>query len=267
MEASKAPAAQPAWQDRLLAVAGYGCLALVELCVAAMSWTGLSGFAHDSLHLDGVQQLMVPVALDGVAASSAFLALRRTLRGKSGAGARLMVFGATGASAYLNWHHARAVYADVAAAQFFAGMSLTVLVLFELVLRELRAGALEDIGVMEDPTARYRLLRWVRFPGETWAAWSTSLRYGITRPNDALRIVWQPDDTTRVEVARVESLDSLDGRSKAELARMALTATDGDVTAALEWLRERGKSVDRSYAYEIKKRQPTSATARIGAGD
>jgi Protein of unknown function (DUF2637) len=249
-------------QGRVFAVIGYGTLALVEACVASMSWAGLSGWAHASLHLTGIPALMVPISLDGAAAASAFLALRAVIRGDSAAGARMMVVAFTAASAYLNWHHADTHYADSAAALFFAGMSIAVLALFELALRELRRTSLRAIGAVERPIAKFRALRWLRFPRETFAAWSLAIRHGYATPTEALARVWDTHDA-RVDLSKVDGLQSLDGLTKAELARAALTATSGKVPAALEWLKERGASVDRSYVYEIarQKKDPRELTA------
>lgn len=256
-------------RDRALTALGYGLLALVEAAVALMSWTGLVGFARTTLHLDGLAALLVPISLDGAAAAAAFIALRTVVRGDSAAGSRLMVVGFTGASAWLNWHHATTTYADGAAAVFFAGMSVAVLALFDLVMREIRRASLRSIGAVEQPIARFRALRWARFPRETWAAWSAALRFGLTTPAEALAYVEQRPATgswaglvTVDDLPAAELGDGLDGLSKADLARRALAATNGEVTPALAWLAERGRSVDRSYVYEV--RRATLAAQALG---
>jgi hypothetical protein len=239
------------WQGPALAVAGYALLALVEIAVAAMSWTGLMGFAEDTLRLSGLQALAVPVSLDGAAAALAFLTLRSVIRAESATGRRVMVLAFTLASAYINWHHGITAYADGAAPLFFAGMSVAVLAVFDSVVREVRRTALGVIGAVEAPTPRFRALRWARFPRETWDAWSLALRYGYRTPAEALSKL-RHTDAERDEIDKVDRADAeaLDGLSKKDLARAALTACDMNVKTALAWLDERGHKVDRSYAYE-----------------
>ncbi len=252
-----APAGQgPVWQDRTITVAGYVLLGLVQLCVAAMSWTGLVGFATATLHLHEGWQYMVPVSLDGASMAAAFLALRSVIRSDSAAGPRLMVAAFTAASAWFNYHHAQQAFHNTNAAVFFAGMSIGALAMFDLILRQLRRHALRNIGAIENPLARFRILRWLRYPGETFAAWSAALRNGYTAPADALAYVWKGEDA-RAEAQRVAALSDLGSMTKAEAARAALTATGGKVMPALDWLAERGLVIDRSYAYDVARQMRT----------
>jgi hypothetical protein len=240
-----------AWQERAVAVAGFVLLAFVQVCVAAMSWAGLVGFAHDELKLSHGSQYMVPISLDGASMAAAFLALRSVIRGDSAAGPRLMVAAFTGASAWFNYHHADQ-HLDANAALFFSGMSVAAVAMFDLVLRQVRRHRLRRIGAVESPLARFRLLRWARFPRETFAAWSVALRRGYSVPADALSVVWDVR-AAEDDANRIHDMDSLDGLTKSEAARWALLATGGKVPAAMQLLESKGVTIDRSYAYDINR--------------
>jgi len=188
------------------------------------------------------------------------LALRATIVRDSAVGPRALLWGFVVASAVANWYHAVRT-TGVPAALFFSGMSLASVALFEVVLRQLRRAALRDVEAIEDPLPRFRLLRWLRFFPETWAAWSLALRFGLTRPADALVVHWERtgqfrdhtvESTPDPQAVLVERLRSA---TKAQALRIAFTELGSlDVMAALEWLDDHGITPpSRTYAFVIKK--------------
>jgi Protein of unknown function (DUF2637) len=241
------------WQERATEAAGYVLLSLVVISVAAMSFTGLVGFGRDVLHLSGLAAAMVPVSLDMAAMSCGALGLRSVAAGESAAGARCMLAAFVIASASANYLHAERAYGDTAAALFFGSMSVAAVAMFDLVLRSLRRAALRSIGAIERPLPRFRAVRWLRFPRETFGGWSMAVRFGLTRPDDALALVWERAEVRAAVDARDADLAAL---SKAEALRTAFAAVGRvDVPAALGWLRERSVKIDRGYAYELAKTQ------------
>ncbi|MGW4954580.1 DUF2637 domain-containing protein [Streptomyces parvulus] len=252
-KAERTPEEKAERQAKRITLTGYALLLVVVGIAAAMSWNGLVGFGTDVLHLQEPWAYGVPVSLDVAAMLCGFLALRAVIAHDSAAGPRLLTFFLVTGSAGANWYHAEnAPNGSTAAALYFGAMSVLSWWLFDVVLRQIRRTMLRRIGAVERPLARFRVVRWVRFPRETFAAWSLSVRYGLTRPEDALARVWQAQ-----QVKEVEDLNGLpEGITKADAVRLALAASSGDVPAALDWLGERGMKVDRSYAYEIAKKSP-----------
>jgi len=156
--------------ERWAARAGYGWLVVVGACVVAASWTGLVGFAEDQLDLTNQARYIVPVTLAGDAAMFP----------------RLLAWAVVGLGAGLNYWHAEVAGQGRAAAIYFGAMTLLVYLTFEVILRQLRRRDLKDQGAVEPPLPRFRLARWVRFPGRTFKAWSAAVEHGLTDPAEAI---------------------------------------------------------------------------------
>jgi hypothetical protein len=253
--------------------AGNLILVAVVVVVAAMSWHGLVGFAHDELAIHSPLRFLVPVALDGAAVYAAFLALAAVIDGESAAGARMLVIGFAGASAYFNFVHA-ARHGGLTRGQFFAGMSIATVVLFDQWLRQLRRGRLRQVGVLPRMLPRFGWIRWVRFPSDTWRMWSAAVK-DITpaAPAPAPAPVVVPRESapaaTRarsaparhpgrpralaVQVdldADVRTLTTKAAQMDYALARVGVR-TPGVVAKARDWLTEQGLTpMDRSSAYK-----------------
>ncbi|MEV5880717.1 DUF2637 domain-containing protein [Streptomyces sp. NPDC052101] len=239
-------------QERRVKTTGYALLLVVVAIAAAMSWNGLVGFGTDVLHMREPWAYGVPVSLDVAAMLCGFLSLRAVIAHDSAAGPRLLTFFLVAGSAGANYYHASTEPGgSTAAALYFGAMSVLSWWLFDVVLRQIRRTMLRRIGAVERPLARFRAVRWMRYPRETFAAWSLSVRYGLTRPEDALARVWQAQ-----QVKEAENLDELPaGIKKADAIQLALAAVgDKGVPAAVEWLRDRGMVVDRKYAYDVAKK-------------
>jgi hypothetical protein len=208
--------------ERWAARAGYVWLVVVGACVAIMSWTGLVGFAEDSLHMPPPRSYMVPFALDGAAVTCAFFGLRSVLRGDAAIFPRLLAWIVIGASAAANYYHAWSQDQGEAAALFFAGMTLLVYLLFEVVLRQVRREQLREKHAIEQPLPRFRLARWARFPSRTFRAWSAAVEHGLTDPAEAIR-------RAEVQVIHGQVLD--EQRPELEVTEERTTTTRRQVTA------------------------------------
>jgi hypothetical protein len=240
----------------VLIVLGYVMLGLVVMIVAAMSWAGLVGFAHRTLHMHNPQAYTVPGSLDLAGMTCAFLALRSVARGDSAAMPRFLVIVFVVASSTFNFDHARQVYRSLAAEAFYAGMSIAVWAMWETVLRQIRRDLLRVQGAVERPLPRFRALRWLRFPRWTWSAWSLAVRDGLETTQDAIHAAFE---------SRRPALDmsDLDVRylPKGQALHIAFGALGAlDVPAALAWLSTRGVEMDRSQAYAVR-RQITNVQA------
>jgi hypothetical protein len=195
-----------------IAWAGYVWLVFVGACVVAASWTGLVGFAEDILRLDGRARYIVPVSLDGLAVTLAFLGLRSVLAGDAAIFPRLLAWLVVAGGATANYYQAWHAGQGEAAAIYFGGMTLLVYLGFEVILRQLRREQLRAQGAVERPLPRFRLVRWLRFPLATFRAWSAAVEQGLTEPTDAVHAA----ALKRVEREQLAGLE-LDRERPAEL--------------------------------------------------
>jgi hypothetical protein len=237
-----------------IAWAGYLWLVFVGACVVAASWTGLVGFAENILGIEGRARVMVPVSLDGLAVTLAFLSLRAVLAGDAAAMPRILAWIVVGAGAGFNYYHAQAVGQGEAAAVYFGGMTLLVYLGFEVILRQLRREQLRAQGAVERPLPRFRLARWVRFPGSTFHAWSTAVEQGITEPTEAIHSA----ALKRAEREQVKELELDERRPELEVRETrtttrSVTARGGNGTMAArirELYAEGARTVDDITAQE-----------------
>ena len=155
--------------DRVVTAAAFSFYVVVFASVAAMSYRGLTAFAVDTLGLSGWWRYVVPVSLDGAAVSASFFAYRASIYGEPAFGPRLLVCLFGGASAFFNWHEA-AAERGLLAAGFYAGMSVLVVLMFDLGAKQIRRRALARQGKLEAPLPRFRLARWLLAPVETFHA-------------------------------------------------------------------------------------------------
>lgn len=160
-------------------------IVVVLAAPVAISAKSLAGWGRESLGLTDGWEWLAPVPLDGAALACVGLALRATLRGDAPGLARVLVWALAGGSAWANYRHGASISPD--AAYFFAVQPLLGALLLDLVLRSARRDALGGLGALERPLARYRLARWLVAPKETWEAWRTAVREGITDPAEALQ--------------------------------------------------------------------------------
>ncbi|MEU4955347.1 DUF2637 domain-containing protein, partial [Streptomyces lavendulae] len=190
-----------------------------------------------------------------------FLALRSVISHDSAAGPRFLTLLLVAGSAWANYYSAAHMPGDgdhTPAALYFGAMSILSWFLWDVVLRQIRRSMLKTIGAVEKPLPKFRAVRWIRYPRETFAAWSVSVRFGLTRPEEALDRVWETYQAQEEEqeIKQLEELERLpEGISKRGAIELAFKALkEIDAPAAVEWCKERGVEVDRSYAYEVARK-------------
>ncbi|KJK59248.1 DUF2637 domain-containing protein [Saccharothrix sp. ST-888] len=176
-------------KESLYGAASYTLLFCCAAVAAALSFHGLVGFGVQNLGLSDGWEYLVPFGLDGAAMFCSVLAVREASHGDAALGSRLLVWLFAGASAWFNWVHAPRGWGHAGAPQFFAGMSLSAAVLFDRALKQTRVAALREQGLVPRPLPQIRIVRWLRAPRETYAAWSLMLLEGVRTLDEAVEEV------------------------------------------------------------------------------
>jgi hypothetical protein len=166
--------------------ASYVLLFCCAAVAAALSFHGLVGFGAQNLGLSGGWQYLVPFGLDGAAMFCSVLAVREASHGDAALGSRSLVWLFAAASAWFNWVHAPRGVDHSGAPQFFAGMSLSAAILFDRALKQTRKAALREQGLVPRPLPQIRVVRWLRAPRETYAAWSLMLLENVRSLDEAV---------------------------------------------------------------------------------
>ncbi|MBH5337572.1 DUF2637 domain-containing protein [Streptomyces pactum] len=176
-------------KETIYGVASYILLFCCAAVAAALSFHGLVGFGRQNLNLSGGWEYLVPFGLDGAAMFCSVLAVREASHGDAALGSRLLVWLFAGAAAWFNWVHAPRGMGHDGAPQFFAGMSLSAAILFDRALKQTRRAALREQGLVPRPLPQIRMVRWLRAPRETFAAWSLMLLEGVRTLDEAVEEV------------------------------------------------------------------------------
>jgi hypothetical protein len=176
-------------KEAIYGSASYVLLFCCAAVAAALSFHGLVGFGQENLGLSGGWEYLVPFGLDGAAMFCSVLAVREASHGDAALGSRLLVWLFAGAAAWFNWVHAPRGMGHAGAPQFFAGMSLSAAVLFDRALKQTRRAALREQGLVPRPLPQIRMVRWLRAPRETYAAWSLMLLEGVRSLDEAVEEV------------------------------------------------------------------------------
>ncbi|MEU0371951.1 DUF2637 domain-containing protein [Streptomyces sp. NPDC006283] len=173
-------------KEAVYGTASYVLLFCCAAVAAALSFHGLVGFGRQNLNLSGGWEYLVPFGLDGAAMFCSVLAVREASHGDAALGSRLLVWTFAGAAAWFNWVHAPRGFGHDGAPHFFAGMSLSAAVLFDRALKQTRRAALREQGLVPRPLPQIRIVRWLRAPRETFAAWSLMLLEGVRTLDEAV---------------------------------------------------------------------------------
>ncbi|MFF3002928.1 DUF2637 domain-containing protein [Kitasatospora sp. NPDC057940] len=189
-------------KESLYGGASYTLLFCCAGVAAALSFHGLVGFGVQNLGLSGGWEYLVPFGLDGAAMFCSVLAVREASHGDAALGSRLLVWLFAGASAWFNWVHAPRGFGHAGAPQFFSGMSLSAAILFDRALKQTRRAALREQGLVPRPLPQIRIVRWLRAPRETYAAWSLMLLEGVRSLDEAVDEVREDKRERAVERER-----------------------------------------------------------------
>jgi Protein of unknown function (DUF2637) len=246
-------AGEPRWwhkfTGRNVTSAAFGVLLVgVQGVVQAESWKGLTGFAG-LIHITGTATQGVPITLDGVSTIAALLALRAELADEASGRERGAMYLFTLASCAANYWHG-SISGGIEGALYFAGMSLAVMFVFDMLLRQIRRAVRRRAGRRARPMPQFGLMQWLRYPRTTFRAWSLSLAHGYDSPQQALDAA--RDEAIDLPELAIDDavLQSLDASHRLAVA-FGATGT-ADVKTALALLRSKGAPVDSSHAYKVR---------------
>lgn len=238
-QTSQADSWERAEERRRKKEAVYGTVSYVLLfgsasVAAALSFHGLVGFGQQNLNLNGGWEYLVPFGLDGAAVFCSVLAVREASHGDAALGSRLLVWLFAGASAWFNWVHAPRGHNHAGAPEFFAGMSLAAAILFDRALKQTRRAALREQGLVPRPLPQIRMIRWVRAPRETYAAWSLMLLEGVRTLDEAVEEVREDKRQREINAQRRREEERLErARIKAITGQRGLLPSRGGRQVAL----------------------------------
>ncbi|MFD0262348.1 DUF2637 domain-containing protein [Kitasatospora indigofera] len=201
-------------KEMIYGIASYVLLFCCAGVAAALSFHGLVGFGTENLGLSGGWEYLVPFGLDGAAMFCSVLAVREASHGDAALGSRLLVWVFAVASAWFNWVHAPRGGAHDGAPQFFSGMSISAAILFDRALKQTRKAALREQGLVPRPLPQIRIVRWIRAPRETYAAWSLMLLENVRSLDEAVDEVREERQSKMDAKVRARSADR---RERAEL--------------------------------------------------
>ncbi|GAB7183362.1 DUF2637 domain-containing protein [Kitasatospora sp. Ki12] len=193
-------------KEMIYGISSYTLLFCCAGVAAALSFHGLVGFGKENLGLSDGWEYLVPFGLDGAAMFCSVLAVREASHGDAALGSRLLVWVFAIASAWFNWVHAPRGFGHAGAPQFFSGMSISAAILFDRALKQTRKAALREQGLVPRPLPQIRIVRWLRAPRETYAAWSLMLLENVRSLDEA------------VEEVREERQAKLDAKVRARTA-------------------------------------------------
>ena len=226
----------------------FALLGAVMLAVAAMSWSGLYGFATATMHWSPIHAALVPIALDVAALACAFLALDSVSRNDSAIAFRLITAALIGLSAFLNWRHALGTH-NVAEQVFFPSMSVLSYALVDAVIRKSRRDIRRDRAGLPAreapaPLPRPGIAAWLRFPGRAFGATSNALAQRIPATAEPLG----------ASERRAYATGVLDGLSQADAIRRAIETVGAEPRQVVAWLAENGREVATQRVYDVMRR-------------
>ncbi|MFB6892626.1 DUF2637 domain-containing protein [Kitasatospora sp. NPDC056327] len=201
-------------KEMIYGISSYVLLFCCAGVAAALSFHGLVGFGKENLGLSNGWEYLVPFGLDGAAMFCSVLAVREASHGDAALGSRLLVWVFAIASAWFNWVHAPRGMAHDGAPEFFSGMSISAAILFDRALKQTRKAALREQGLVPRPLPQIRIVRWLRAPRETYAAWSLMLLENVRSLDEAV------DEVREERQAKLDAkirARSADRRERAEL--------------------------------------------------
>lgn len=226
-----------------LRTGGYIAATLVMLCVAAMSWSGLYGFAQHTLHWSRIPAAMVPISLDVAALTCALLALDTVSKNEPAAMYRTLTAALVGLSAFVNWRYRLASHI-VAEEVFFPAMSVLAYMMIDATVRKYRRDIRHHGNARKapEPLTRYGLMVWlpgIGHPARAWRAASAELAARIPEPAE-------------IDRPRLIVITEL---SQADAIRHAIEVTDStDPGLIVAWLAEHGRPVARQRVSDVLRR-------------
>jgi Protein of unknown function (DUF2637) len=172
-------------------VAAYLLLLAVLGCVAAMSFSGLYGWARGTLGWSPGHAALVPIALDIAAMVCALLALDSIAKGEAASTLRALTAAFVALSAFINWRHAITT-GNIAEQVFFPAMSVLAYALVHAVFGKYRREVRRDLAGHPHREVLAELPRlgaaaWARYPRRTFGVASAAIAARLERAEAAVR--------------------------------------------------------------------------------
>lgn len=197
------------------------------LAVLAGSFRGLAGFGKDTLGWTDGWEFLVPLTLDGVAISFAFLAFRAVRAERSPQRAIRIVMGAAAASALINYGHEVTHGGSRLGGAYLGLLSVLGMLIFHEFLDQFTEGAAYVQRV--NPSFG---MRWITWPSNTLCAWIAWRNYPPTPlpadASDAQKMWW---GSVNHSVAHLSVV-----RRAKRIARFAADVADARLSAPW-WMR------------------------------
>lgn len=227
----------------------YLLVGLVMLSVATMSFSGLFGFARQTLGWSQWHAALFPVALDVAALACAFLALDSLARNDSAAMLRTLTAAFVALSAFVNLRHAEVSH-NVAEVVFFPAMSILSYLLIDAVMRKSRRDTRRDRAGRPtrealEPLPRFGLAAALTHPRRAYRATTDAL---------ARRIPEVPAPRAGAEAVAIDAAE-FEGVSQATAIRAAIAAVgDSDPGRVVAYLEQAGRAVARQRVCDVIRR-------------
>lgn len=238
--------------------------AVYSSCIYAMSlYVAISG--QISMALDRGWPLVVGIGmavfLEGLALSMALTAHQLRLRNERALVPAAMTWIAAGFASAINVFAHRD---DPVMAAVLGASSLAAIIVWEVRSGAKHRSVLRDNGWLPDPPERFGLRRWLRYPRETWAAWSLDVKRRVSVGAALLIAEVQENRQTTSVVTSAEA--ALDSECAAETARQAATAAAATAAREAEQARaaaaEAVKAVKRNARPHRTLRERFARTAK-----
>ncbi len=168
-------------------------LTIVAVAASYGAALGQAGFAEMYLGMHGPERFVVFLIIEATAVALMLLANQTALAGDSAGGLWTLVWLVTAGAVTMQVIHAYAI-GQPEAAMVYATASVLTVVLWRAKTRRSLRDRLRAAGMIEDPLPRYRPVRWVLRPRETFRAWYLALGEGVSDP------------ATAMDMARADSL-------------------------------------------------------------
>jgi hypothetical protein len=182
-------------------------LTVVAIAASYGAALGQAGFAELYLGMHGPERYVVFLIIEATAVALMLLANQTALAGDSAGGLWTLVWVVTAGAVTMQIVHANAI-GQPEAAMVYATASVLTVVLWRAKTRRSLRDRLRAAGMIEDPLPRYRPIRWVLRPRETFRAWYLALGEGVSDPATAMdmaradRLYHRSAKTARAAVRR-----------------------------------------------------------------
>lgn len=112
---------------------------------------------------------------------------------------------------------------DLVKAAILGASSLAAITVWEVRSSAKHRKVLRELGVIPPPPERFGIRRWLRYPIETWRAWSLDVKHRVSDGAAVLIAQVQENQDNTTAVAAAEA--ALDSEAAAETARQAASAS------------------------------------------